>query len=145
MQLIGDPALVTLLQVSGVVQLGVVIVSLGVPHVLKWKEESRRMSPLNHHIFWTYAAYICGTNLALAGVSLFGADWLIQKTPLAFYVSTYIALYWGARFFIQLFSYRFAEIPKGIQYQVADWTFRVLFLFLTLVFATAMLHSSEGM
>lgn len=122
---------------AGVIQLVIVLASLGVPRILNWKQDFQNVSPLNRHIFWTYAAYILGTNLALGAVSLFGAGMLVKAEPLSVGVCGYIAVYWGARFLIQIFGYKGGDIPQGWHFVLADWLFRGAFLYLGAVFFIA--------
>ncbi|NUQ36183.1 MAG: hypothetical protein HUU29_14715 [Planctomycetaceae bacterium] len=131
----------TLLIIAGAFQFVICAMSLGLPRVLRWKEELARLGSLNRHIFWVYSAYIFGTNLAIALLSTFASAWLLDESKLAAAVSGYIMLYWGARFLIQLFGYRGADIPKGIQYRLVDVAFTFVFAYLGFVYAAALTHN----
>ena len=129
--------MIALIIAAGVAQFAIAAVSLGLPHVLKWRKEFAKLQPLNRHIFWVYSAYIFGTNVAIAALSTFAPDWLLDGSMLAIAVAGYITLYWGARLFIQIFSYRGADIPQGIQYRLADVLFTLVFGYLTVVYGMA--------
>lgn len=120
---------------AGCALLAISAASLGVPRVLRWREELARLGPLNRQIFITYSGYILATNLAQALLSLLRPEWLVGGGPLAGAVCAYIALYWGARVLIQLFYYDRSAAPRGPLYEAAHWGFTALFSLLTAVFA----------
>jgi len=115
---------------AGLGQLGLAAGSLLIPRVLGWREETMRLTRLTRQVFWTYAAYIWGTNVCMGALSAFAPTWLLDKTPLARAVCAYIALYWGARLAIQLFWYDRAAVTTPAL-RLADVVLTVLFLFLT--------------
>lgn len=123
----------TLLVLAGVGQLALALVSLAIPAMLGWREETKRLEPLTRAVFWTYASYIWGTNVCMGLVSTIGAHWLLSDTPLAKAVCGFIALYWGARLLIQWFVFR-KHAPPGRIYVLAEWGLSGLFAFLTAVY-----------
>jgi len=44
--------------VAGVGQLALIVASLAIPRVLRWREETAKLRPLTRQVFWTYAIYI---------------------------------------------------------------------------------------
>ena len=124
---------------AGATQLFIALVSLALPRILGWREQTARLEPLTRHVFWTYAAYIFCTNLFFAGISMFRPQMLVDGSVLARTVTGFITAYWGARVLIQLFAYRAAK-PKGWFYLLADVGFLLAFVFLTAVYAAAMMH-----
>ena len=118
---------------AGLTQLLIALSSLALPRILGWREQTQRLEPLTRHVFWTYAAYILGTNLSFAAVSMLAPHLLTDGTPLARLVSGFITVYWGARVLIQIFSYRQAK-PEGAFYAFADVVFLLAFIFCTTVY-----------
>src|SRR5690606_40766595 len=49
---------------AGLAQIGLVVGSLAIPAVLKWKAALRAVPTLIRQMFWTYAAYILVINLS---------------------------------------------------------------------------------
>lgn len=130
---------------SGVGQIILIVASLAIPVVLKWKEE---LQPLKNNLirqmFWVYSAYIWGTNLCFGIVSAFAPHWLIEKTPLAVLVCAFICLYWGARVLIQFFYFDRSCAPQGFQYLLAEFGLVLLFIWLTFVYgAVAVINGAE--
>lgn len=122
-----------LLLLAGYGQLALAGASLGIPRELGWREQTRALDPLTRHVFWTYAAYILGTNVAMGLLCVLAPEWLLDGSPLAVAVSAYVFLYWGARFVLQMGPYR-KHAPKGLKYRVVDVLVTLLFAYLTGVF-----------
>ncbi len=121
----------SLLVAAGVGQLGLAAASLAIPRALSWPEDLARLRPLTRQVFWTYAGYIWATNLAFGLVSALAPGWLLDRTPLAGAVSSFIATYWGARLVIQFAYFDRSDMPKGPLFAVGEAALVGLFLLLT--------------
>lgn len=132
------PSLITCLQLAGCVQLAIALASLAIPRELGWREETKRLEPLTHEVFWTYAAYIWATNVALGLVSLLAADELAGGTILARAICGYALLYWGARLVIQLLCFG-KHAPSGARFVVAEGALTLAFVALTATYGWASL------
>jgi hypothetical protein len=128
-----------LVRLAGLGQLALCVASLAIPRVLGWREDVAKLQPLTREVFWTYAAYIWATNLAIALLSTFIPASLLDGTRLATCVCGYVTLYWGARLMIQLTAFRRAGgIPVGLPVRLAGWALTALFAFLTVTYAVAL-------
>jgi hypothetical protein len=117
-----------LITAAGIGQLGLVAASLAIPQALRWPEDLAKLRPLTRQVFWTYAAYIWCTNLAFGLISALAARWLIDRSPLAGAVSTYIAIYWGARLVVQFTYFDRRDAPKGPHFVFGEAALVGLFL-----------------
>ncbi len=136
-----------LLLLAGAGQIALALSSLVLPRLLKWREQTSVLRPLTRQIFWTYAAYILGCNVAFGLASLFMADHLLDGTPLARAVAGFITLYWGARLVIQFGLYDRSDAPPGLRYKLAEAAIVLLFAYLTAVYgwtACPAKHQPEG-
>jgi len=122
---------------AGVGQLVLALASLAIPRVLKWREDVARLRPLTRQVFWTYAAYIWGTNVAFGLVSVLAPESLLDGSILARAVCGFIAAYWGARVVIQLFVFDRTDAPRGSLVALAEVALTALFAALTLVYGWA--------
>jgi hypothetical protein len=129
------PALVL---AAGVGQLALVVASLAIPRVLRWREDTARLRPLTRQVFWTYAVYIWAINLSFGLVSL-RPGWLLDGSPLAGCVTGLIAAYWVGRVLIQFFYFDRADAPPGAHVRLAEVALVGLFVYLSLVYAAAIL------
>ncbi len=133
-----DPRLLrALIVLAGAGQLALAAASLAIPRVLGWREETARLRPLTRRVFWTYAAYIWVFHLTFGTVSAFAPDLLLDGTPLAIGVCAFIAVYWGARLVIQFAWFRRGEVVTSLRDRLAEAALVTLFVYLTVVYATA--------
>lgn len=132
------PSLPILIFGAGVGQLALVVASLAIPRVLRWREDTARLRPLTRQVFWTYAVYIWATNLSFGLVSLRPA-WLVDRSPLAACVTGFIAAYWTGRLLIQFLYFDRSDAPQGLHVRLAEVALVVLFAFLAVVYAAALL------
>lgn len=128
----------TLILVAGIGQLLLIVASLAIPRVLGWRDETAKLRPLTRQVFWTYAIYIWCTNLAFGLVSL-RPDWLLDGAPLAACVTGFITAYWIGRLAIQFFYFDRSDAPQGRHVQVAEVALVTLFVYLSAVYAFALL------
>lgn len=119
---------------AGVGMLTLAAGSLAIPRVLGWREQTARLRPLTRQVFWTYAGYILGTNVAMGLLSCLMPDGLVDGTPLARAVCGYVATYWGVRLVLQLTCFDRTDAPPGARYKLAEVALVGLFLYCASVF-----------
>lgn len=124
-----------LLVLAGVGQLVLIVASLAIPRVLGWRDELAKVKPLTRQVFWTYSAYIWSTNLAFGLLSTFAPELLLDRSRLAGWVASFIALYWGGRVGIQFFYYDRSARPPGPIFVLAEVALVGLFVALTAIYA----------
>jgi hypothetical protein len=134
------PYLPAVLFLAGIGQLVLITASLAIPRVLRWREDTAKLRLLTRQVFWTYAVYIWCTNLAFGLVSL-QPSWLLERSPLAACVTGFITAYWVGRVLIQFFCFDRSDAPQGLPVRLAELALIGLFIYLSLVYATAFLFN----
>ena len=127
-----------LVLLAGAGQLALIVASLAIPFVLRWREELAKLRPLTRQVFWTYSLYIWATNLSFGLVSLRPA-WLLDGSPLAACVTGFITAYWLGRLAIQFFYFDRSDAPPGWHVRAAEVALVGLFFYLSLVYSAALL------
>lgn len=125
------------LQLAGAAQFVLVLGSTAIPRQLGWRDKLAGTSPLIRQMFWVYAAYTLGTNLAFGLLSTFAADLLLDRTPLATAVCAFICLYWAARVVVQWTYFDTSELPRTAFNNFARWSLEALFIALALIYGAA--------
>jgi hypothetical protein len=128
-----------LIFLAGAGQLCVVLGSVAIPKLLDWRRELMRLEPLTRQVFWTYAAYILATNLFFATVSLFASRALVDRSPLAAALTTFMALYWAGRLAIQFLFFHRSGAPDTLSFRMAEVLLACGFTFFTAVYSYAAL------
>jgi len=119
---------------AGIGTLILVIVSPLIPIILKWREDTDKLRPITRQIFWTYAVYIWITNFWFAVMSIFAIPHLLSKTLLAVSLTSYMALYWTGRVWVQFFYLDKTDAPPGLVNKLAEYALTALFIFLMLTY-----------
>jgi len=122
---------------AGLAQIGLVLGSLAIPAVLKWKDALSEVPVLIKQMFWTYAAYILVINLSFGLLSVFALDDLTDGSLLGCLLCGFIALYWISRVLIQFFYFDRKSLPADRWSRLAEVVLVVLFLFLSVVYSLA--------
>lgn len=117
-----------LLVLAGAGQVALALGSLTIPRVLRWREETARLSPLTRQVFWTYAAYIWTSHVGFGLVSMLLPQALLDPGPLAPCVTGFIALWWTVRLVLQLFCFDRSARPPGLRYVVAEAALTAAFI-----------------
>jgi hypothetical protein len=129
---------------AGMAQIVLSLGSLSIPRVLGWPEETRKLRPLTRQVFWSYAGYICISNLCFGLLSVILPESLVNGTSLAAAVTGFIALWWAARVVIQFTYFDRSDAPKGTRYLVAEGILVLLFLCLMIVYGAAAYANLKG-
>ena len=130
---------------AGVGQIVLIIASLAIPYVLGWREEMAKVKPLTRQIFWTYAGYIWATNLSFGLISALAPSWLLDHSPLAGAVTSYMTAYWGVRLIIQFTCLDRRDAPPGAHVRLAEAALVSLFISLTAVYGLAATSNCGGL
>lgn len=118
-----------LLKIAGLGQLALVAGSLMLPGILNWRRELAGLSKLTRQIFWVYACYIFGINLAMSLLTLLRPQWLAEQTPLARALCAFMGLYWATRLGIQFFIFDRSLADAKKIYAIAEAALVVMFAF----------------
>lgn len=140
-----DETLILLLRGAGVGHFLVAFASLFVPRELGWSHDLAKVKPINRQIFTTYAGYILSINALFGLLALFGAPWLLERTPLAACVTGFIAAYWGVRVILQFTYYDRKSAPHELKHKLAEAFFIILFTAFTLTFGYATVINIRGL
>jgi hypothetical protein len=132
--------LAVLVFAAGVGQLTLIVASLAIPSVLRWREETAKLRPLTRQVFWTYSIYIWATNLSFGLVSL-RPGLLLDRSALAACVTGFITAYWVGRILIQFFYFDRSDAPHGLHVRLAEVALVALFVYLSLVYGAALLFN----
>lgn len=130
-----------LIVAAGAAQLVLCLASPFIPVVLGWPAQLRTLPKLLRQVFWTYAAYILGSHLVFAGLSLLAGRKLLDGSGWALGVSAFITVWWGARLALHLTGFDTSEVPSTGWHRVAERLLGLLFLSLTAGYGAVVLFN----
>lgn len=106
------------LSVAGILQVSLAFAHLGFGRHLGWKDDLARLSLVNRQIFQVHTFFI-GLVLVLFGLlDLLAGKLLLDGSVLARSVSGGLAVFWGARLFVQWFVFD-PRLWKGKRFETA--------------------------
>ena len=130
----------TLLKLAGLGHFGILFASALAPKVLDWKGAFKPLPPFLRTLFWVYGAFIVLTIISLGTLTLFHAGAMAAGEPAARGIAAFIAVFWGARLFVQLFVFDTSPYLTNAWLKLGDRVLTAAFAGLTVVYAIAALH-----
>jgi hypothetical protein len=132
--------LIRLIQLAGLLQLGILIASALVPQVLDWRSELRKLTPITRHLVWVHGVFIVMTIIAFALLCLINARALAGGELLARSLCAFIAIFWGARLALQFALFDPRPYLTRALLKIGYHGLTIVFAFLTATFAFAAVH-----
>ena len=129
----------TLLQIAAALQLWILIASALVPRVLNWRKNLASLHPFLRQHFWVCGAFIVLTIVAFATLTLLHADSMAHREPVARSLCTFVAVFWGARLFVQLSIFNAGPFLSNWFYKLGYHALTIAFAFLVFVYGKAAL------
>jgi len=133
-------AMLRLVQLAGLGQLALCVISVAIPYILDWEGQFANMGLLLKQEFYVYAGYIWSINLSFGLLSFLAAESLLEKGFLPAVVAAFIFAYWAARVGVQCFVFDLTHMSKPYEV-VGRRGIEMLFVYLTLVYSLVMFHN----
>jgi hypothetical protein len=121
---------------AGAAQLSVLVASALVPIRLKWQTQLNVLPRLHRQMYWVYGGYVVLSIVAFGLICLTNATELASGSRLTRSVCAYMAVFWGIRLSLQAVL----DVKEHLTewWLVAgEWALTLLFLYFTIVFASA--------
>ena len=126
------------LRLAGVVMASLVVVNLMVPGRFHWREEMSRLSLVNRQIFQAHSVFLVLTLALFSALLLTCGPALLEPTRLSRAVLAGLTIFWGLRMLMQWCFYS-PLIWRGHRFNtVMHYTFSVVWVYVTTVFAVAL-------
>jgi hypothetical protein len=126
-----------LLQFAAVLQLSVLIASALTLRVLNWRSNLAVLHPFLRKLFWVYGAFIVIVIIAFATLTFLHADAMAARQPVARSLCVFIAIFWGARLFVQFAIFDPRPFLTNWFYQLGYHALTLIFAFLVFVYGRA--------
>jgi hypothetical protein len=126
-----------LLQFAAVLQLLILIASALTPRVLDWRTNFSALHPFLRKLFWVYGAFTVMVIIAFATLTSFHAEAMAAREPVARSLCAFIAIFWGARLFVQFAIFDPRPFLTNWFYKLGYYALTVIFAFLVFVYGKA--------
>ena len=128
-----------LLELCGLLLIGLALLHLIFPTYFHWKEELARISLINRQMMIVHTFFIALTVFLMGLLCVTSAD-LLTSTPLGKRIALGFGVFWAIRLAIQCFGYS-AELWRGKRMET---TVHVLFILLWSTLTTVFLRTALG-
>ncbi len=128
------------LRLAGLGHFAILTASALVPKVLDWKTALKPLPPFLRTLFWVYGVFIVLTIIGMGTLTLFNAHAMATGDPVARSLAAFIAVFWGARLFVQLFIFDSRPYLTNIWLKLGDHMLTVVFIFFTAIYTLAALN-----
>jgi hypothetical protein len=134
----------SLLQIAAAVQLLILIASALTPQVLNWRKNLAVLHPFLRKLFWVYGVFIVMVIIAFAMLTFLHADAMAAREAIARSLCLFIAIFWGARLFVQFAIFDANSVVATALCRRRDpsterggysWFYRIGYHALTIIFA----------
>jgi hypothetical protein len=126
-----------LLQFAAGLQLLILTASALTPRVLDWRTNLSALHPFLRKLFWVYGAFIVMMIIGFATLTYFHADAIADREPVARSLCAFIAIFWGARLFVQFAIFDPRPFLTNWFYKLGYHALTVIFAFLVFVYGKA--------
>ena len=126
-----------LLQFAAAFQLLILIASALTPRVLDWRTNLTPLHPFLRKLFWVYGAFIVMVIIAFATLTFRHADAMAAREPVARSLCVFIAIFWGARLFVQFAIFDPRPFLTNRFYKLGYHALTIIFAFLVFVYGKA--------
>jgi len=127
------------LQLAAAVQLLILTASALTPRVLDWRNNLAALPPFLRKLFWVYGVFIVIVIIAFATLTFRHADAMAAREPVARSLCAFVAVFWGARLFVQFAIFDPRPLLTNWIYRVGYHALTFTFAFLVLVYGKAAL------
>ena len=94
-----------ILMLAGIGHFAILSASALVPFVLDWRAILKPLSPFLYKLFWVYGLFIVLTIIGMGSLTFFNLKAMVAGDPIARSIACFIAVFWGARLFVQIFIF----------------------------------------
>ena len=123
-----------LLRIAGAGLILLTFVHIPIGRTLNWKEDARKLSPVNEQVFHVHTFFLCLVIFMMGLPCLLMPSIFLEKSPAGFWVAGSFAVFWGARLYFQFFVYR-SDLWRGKRIETfVHGLFAVIWTSLTALF-----------
>lgn len=104
--------LTILLRLAGAGLILLTFVHIPIGKTLKWKEDGRKLSPVNEQVFHVHTFFLCLIIFMMGLPCIIAPQIFVEKSLPGAWISGSFALFWAARLYFQFFVYR-SDLWRG--------------------------------
>lgn len=113
---------------------GIICLILSASHFLfsrelQWKEDTTKLTPVNHDIFHVHTLFIVLVLMIIGHLTLFETSVLMERSALGYYIAWYLCIFWLMRLYAQWFIFRTCLWQGKRRETFAHYLFTVIWIY----------------
>jgi hypothetical protein len=132
--------LTLLLQVAGVMHLGLMSAGLLMPKVVNMRAHLAALPPFLRQLFWVYYSFIALCLVSFSVITIVFAETLASGGPLARALCVFLAVFWTWRLIVATFVFDMRPYLTSTARRVGYHALNVVFAYLPVVYGVAALR-----
>lgn len=134
-----------LLRIAGAGLLLLALVHIPIARRLRWREDARRLSPVNESVFHVHTFFICLVLVMMGLPCLLDPLVLLERTRASAWLAWSFAGFWAVRLYAQWFIYP-RNLWRGFRMETTvHYLFTFLWAGLTALFAACAVWQAGGL
>jgi hypothetical protein len=133
-------SLTLLLQVAGVMHLGLMSAGLLMPKVVNMRAHLAALPPFLRQLFWVYYSFIALCLVSFSVITIVFAETLASGGPLARALCVFLAVFWTWRLIVATFVFDMRPYLTSTARRVGYHALNVVFAYLPVVYGVAALR-----
>jgi hypothetical protein len=134
--------LTLLLQIAGILHLGLMCAGLLMPHVVGMRRHLSALPPFIRQLFWVYYAFIALCLVSFCLITIAFADTLAQGGTLARALCAFFAVFWTLRLIAGTFVFDMEPYLTSSYKRFGYHALNIVFAYLPAVYALAAVQPS---
>ena len=135
--------LTLLLQIAGVLHLGLMCAGLLMPRVVNMRSHLAGLPPFIRQLFWVYYSFIALCLVSFCVITIAFAGTLAEGSNLARALCAFFAIFWTVRLFAATFVFDMKPYLTNGYRRLGYHVINIVFAYLPIVYAWAALKGSE--
>jgi hypothetical protein len=129
--------LTLLLQIAGVLHLGLMCAGLLMPRVVNMRSHLASLPPFIRQLFWVYYSFIALCLASFCAITIVFADTLAVGGNLARALCAFFAIFWTVRLFVATFVFDMKPYLTNGYRRLGYHAINIVFAYLPIVYAWA--------
>jgi hypothetical protein len=132
--------LTLLLQIAGVMHLGLMCAGLLMPRVVEMRLHLAKLPPFIRQLFWIYYSFIGLCLVSFCVITILFADTLAAGSPLARALCAFFTVFWTVRLFAATFVFNMKPYLTTTFRRLGYHAMNIVFAYLPIIYAWAALR-----
>jgi hypothetical protein len=136
-------ALITLLQIAGLLHLGLICAGAMMPRAVNLRENIAGLPPFIRRLFWVYYSFIGLCLVSFGAITVLFASTLAGGSDFARAICLFFAAFWTVRLIVATFVFDVRPYLANGLWRVGYYATNIVFIYLPVVYGAAAIYGGK--